>query len=255
MKKLFFCLVIISFYSTSFAQNEIWNNLDKGNFQVGFKVFFLYDSARTIDKPNGFRPVQVSIWYPANNSGKSARMTYKDYFLLSAKETNYKTSKSLTDSAVVNYKKLLAGNGIVDSTVDKWFNTKMLAVKNAQPIKDIFPLVVVAQGNFHSAHHQAFLCEFLASYGYVVITTPSQTRITGQLTDVSQAVASAEEQIEDMEFAIKAVKKFGNIDFNNIALLGHSFGGQFNSIVADEKQKRQVFNQSGWWAGTEYRCR
>jgi|GEM_PF-1299191 len=226
MKKLFLLIIVYLISTSVFAQHEIWNNLDKGNFQVGFKVLSLYDSSRTIDKPNGFRPVQVSMWYPANNSDKSARITYKDYFLLSAKETNYKTSKSLTDGALVNYKKLLAGNGIADSSVDKWFNTKMLASKNAQPIKDIFPLVVVAQGNFHSAHHQAFLCEFLASYGYVVITTPSQTRITGQLTDVSQAVASAEEQIEDMEFAISAVKKFNDIDFNNIALLGHSFGGR-----------------------------
>ena len=87
-------------------------------------------------------------------------------------------------------------------------------------------MVVVAQGNYHSAHHQAFLCEFLASYGYVVVTTPSQTRISGQMTDNSQAVESAEEQIKDMEFAIRSLRKFDNIDFNNIALLGHSFGGR-----------------------------
>jgi pimeloyl-ACP methyl ester carboxylesterase len=46
------------------------------------------------------------------------------------------------------------------------------------------------------------------------------------MTDNSQAVESAEEQIRDMQFAISSLRKFDNIDFNNIALLGHSFGGR-----------------------------
>jgi len=231
-------IFIILFYNPSFAQNKVWDKLDKGNYNVGFKCLSLYDSSRTIDKPKGFRPVQVSIWYPANNSDKFARITYKDYFLLSAEETNYQVTKSFKDSTVINYKKLLERNGIADSTVVKWFNTKVLASKNAQPIKDKFPLIVVAQGNFHSAHHQAFLSEFLASCGYVVVTTPSQTRITGQITDVSQAVARAEEQVEDMEFSIRAVKKFNDIDFNNIALLGHSFGGR--SILLLQMKNKNI---------------
>ena len=110
--------------------------------------------------------------------------------------------------------------------LNTWFDTQMIAQKDATPISKKFPLIVVAQGNYHSAHHQSFLCEFLASNGYVVVTTPSQTRISGQMTDNSEAVESAEEQIRDMEFAISSLREFHNIDFNNIALIGHSFGGR-----------------------------
>ena len=231
MTKKLFVLFLLIFSFSLFAQNEVWNKLDKGNYNVGFKVYSLFDSSRAIKNPKEDRPIQVSYWYPAQANDFNKRMTYKDYFLLSAEETNYQISDALKNSAVINYKKLLASNGIDDSTVDQWFGQKMLAVKDATPSKGKFPLVVVAQGNFHSAHHQAFLCEFLASNGYVVITTPSQTRITGQLTDVSQAVESTDDQVKDMQFAIRSLRKFNNIDFKNIALLGHSFGGRSIQVL------------------------
>ncbi|MDZ7625884.1 MAG: dienelactone hydrolase family protein [Ignavibacteriaceae bacterium] len=114
----------------------------------------------------------------------------------------------------------------------------MIADKNAVPVKNKFPLIVVAQGNYQSAHHQSFLCEFIASNGYVVVTTPSQTRISGLMTDDSQAVESAEDQVNDMKFAIRSLWNFDNIDFNNIALIGHSFGGR--SILLLQMQDENV---------------
>jgi dienelactone hydrolase len=157
---------------------------------------------------------------------------------LSATEINFEVSEELKDSAISEYKNLITQNGVNGDAFEYWFDTQMIAQKDATPISKKFPLVVVAQGNYHSAHHQAFLCEFLASYGYVVVTTPSQTRISGQMTDNSQAAESAEEQINDMEFAIRSLRKFDNIDFNNIALIGHSFGGR--SILLYQMKNENV---------------
>src|SRR3990172_9837400 len=224
MKKITLYVFALLINPSFFAQNKILNNLDKGVYNVGFKVLSLYDSTRTINDPKGYRPVQISMWFPTEVSYNSAPMTYEDYFLLSATEIRFQISKSIKDSTIDAYKNLLLQNGVSNEAVDNWFNTQMISYRDEKPLKDKFPLVVVAQGNFHSAHHQSFLCEFLASYGYVVITAPSQTRITGQLTDNLQAVESANEQVEDMEFAIKSLLNFTNIDFNNIALIGHSFG-------------------------------
>lgn len=226
MNKISRLIVSVVLFLPLFSYCQIWESLDKGNYNVGFKVLSLYDSTRTIDNQNSFRPVQVSVWYPARKIAQSEPMTYKDYFLLSASEVNYIISPEHKDSAIIKYKNLLAQNGINNDAVDEWFNIEMLADKNAAPINEKFPLIVVAQGNFHSAHHQSFLCEFLASYGYVVISTPSQTRITGQLTDNAQAVKSMENQVKDMQFAIKSVKSFDNVDLYSVALLGHSFGGR-----------------------------
>jgi len=220
-------LSFIMLITTSlFSQDNIWDNLEKGNYNVGFKVLLLYDSTRTINNQKNLRPIQVSIWYPAQVSQIPASMIYRDYFLLSAAEIDFEISDALKDSSIAEYKNLLLQNGVNGDSFDSWFNAQMIADRNAIPIENKFPLIVVAEGNYHSAHHQSFLCEFLASNGYVVVTTPSQTRISGQMTYNSQAVESAEEQIKDMEFAIHSIAKFSNIDFNNIALLGHSFGGR-----------------------------
>jgi hypothetical protein len=219
-------LTILLCASLLFAQDNIWNKLDKGDYNVGFRVLSLYDSTRTINNEKNIRPVQISIWYPAKVSNIPQRLSYKDYFLLSAEELNFNISDSLKDKSTEEYKNLLMQNGVAEKAFNEWFDTEMLAVKNAIPIQQKFPLIVVAQGNYQSAHHQAFLCEFLASYGYVVVTTPSQTRISGQMTDDSQAVESAEEQVYDMEFAIRSLKNFDNVNLNNIGLVGHSFGGR-----------------------------
>ena len=218
MKKIIILSILILSTDAIFSQNEVWNFLDKGTYNVGFKYFSLYDSSRTIHNPEGYRPVQVSIWYPAEISDAES-MIYKDYFLLSAQEKNFNISDAYKDSAIIKYKSLLAQNGISDKAANEWFNTTMLAVKDAKPKTGKYPLVVVAQGNFHSAHHQSFLCEFLASNGYVVVTTPSQTRISGLLTDASQAVESADEQVKDMKFAINSIRYF------KMLILKHCFIG------------------------------
>lgn len=223
--RLFLSAILLCSYLL-FAQDNIWDKLDKGNYNVGFKVLSLYDSTRTINDGKSIRPVQVSIWYPAQVLNNSQASSYKDYFLWSAEELNFSISDSLKEKSIEEYKNLLLQTGIDEKAFSEWFNTQMLADKNAIPIPQKFPLVVVAQGNYQSAHHQAFLCEFLASYGYVVVTTPSQTRISGQMTDNSQSVESAEEQVKDLEFAINSLRSFDNIDFNNIGLIGHSFGGR-----------------------------
>ncbi|MBK9096558.1 MAG: dienelactone hydrolase family protein [bacterium] len=208
------------------AQHQALNYMSRGKYDVSFQVLSLYDSSRTTADNKSYRPVQVSVWFPAHLSGKSDPFTNEDYFILSAAETQFQVSKSMQDSAIIQYENLLQQNGVSNKTVRAWFDLQMLADENAVPLNEKFPLIVVAQGNYHSAHHQAFLCEFIASNGYVVATTPSQTRISGPMTDDSQAVESAEEQVKDMEFAISSLHRFTNIDFNNIALIGHSFGGR-----------------------------
>jgi dienelactone hydrolase len=239
MKRSMLCFSIFFIISSYlFAQNGIWKNLDQGNYKVGFKVFLYFDSTRTIQNPKGYRPIQISYWYPAQFYGLKEHVTYKDYFLLSAKETNNMISEAHKDSALNDYKKLLSQNGISEEAINDWFSIKMLAYKDAKELKGKFPLVVVAQGNYQSAHHQAFVCEFLASYGFVVVATPSQTRITGQMTDNSQAIESANNQVKDMEFVIHSLKKHKNIDFYNIALLGHSFGGR--SILLLQMKDKNV---------------
>ena len=74
--------------------------------------YHFYDSSRTINNHESYRPIQVSIWYPAQASQIPEPMKYKDYFLLSASEIDFGVSDELKDSSISEYKNLLLQNGV-----------------------------------------------------------------------------------------------------------------------------------------------
>jgi dienelactone hydrolase len=100
------------------------------------------------------------------------------------------------------------------------------------PTPGRYPLVVIAQGNGESLNDQAVLAEYLASYGYVVVTCPSQTRISGPLASEEEIGASAEEEARDLEFLIQQVAVRSDVNMRHIGLVGHSFGARGALLVA-----------------------
>ncbi len=61
-------------------------NLENGNYQVGFKHYLKFDSTRTYIRylewtnTHSYRPIPVSVWYPANeNSSILTPMRVLDY--------------------------------------------------------------------------------------------------------------------------------------------------------------------------------
>lgn len=160
-------------------------------------------------------------------------MSYKDYFLLSGSELQHRgVTKEEGDTLQRNYSQLLQSNGISPASIDSLFAHRMNAVFGAAPLDQKFPLIIVAQGNYQSIHHQAVLCEYLASLGFVVITSPSQTRITGQMRSDDEASASMSDQYGDMEFLLAYTKGLPYVDTSNIGLVGHSFGGRTIALFA-----------------------
>ncbi|MDZ7625883.1 MAG: hypothetical protein U5J96_15745 [Ignavibacteriaceae bacterium] len=77
-----------------------------------------------MNKQKNYRPIQLSIWYPAMVSQNPEPMIYKDYFLLSAAEIDFEVSDALKDSSIAEYKSLLLQNGVNGNSFDKWFNTQ-----------------------------------------------------------------------------------------------------------------------------------
>src|SRR6185369_6321146 len=88
--------------------------------------------------------------------------------------------------------------GMTENAVNAWLSAPMQAFRDAPFNSGFFPLVVLVQGNGESAVDQAVLGEYLASYGYVVVTSPSQARITGQPTSDAEVKAAIEDQFEDV---------------------------------------------------------
>jgi len=85
----FFILFIITIVSTfSYGQKSVLElNLEPGQYAVGFKTVSQYDYSRSFSKhdaegnlvnESGARPIQTSIWYPAEKQEEST-MLFEEY--------------------------------------------------------------------------------------------------------------------------------------------------------------------------------
>lgn len=187
----------------------------------------LFDSSRTVRNTDLKRPIQVVIWYPTSPSFNSKRSIYRDYYLLSVSQTNFKSpSENEQEASIERFISFLNSNGIPDSAAREWLSSPMSGTRDTDPGKGTFPLIIVAQGNFHSAYNQAVLSEYLASHGYVVATTPSASRIDGAMEGPEQVLQYATAQSNDLEEAITVTEKLFERNFDRIALVGHSFSAR-----------------------------
>jgi pimeloyl-ACP methyl ester carboxylesterase len=206
--------------------------LEPGHWGVGFRVLAERDAGRPLEDGRSL-PVQIAVWYPAAKAS-GARMTYRDYFLLTASETHPEKTpwKAERRMAIEGFESFLASVGVTQSDAARLLATPMTAVRAAGPAAERFPLVLIAQGNGQSAHDQAFLAEYLASHGYVVATSPSPARLTGPMKSEEDIPSKAEEQAADLVFAIKALRTWPSVRPGAAALVGHSFGARSALLVA-----------------------
>ncbi len=204
--------------STKRAAPQIWAGLAPGAYDVGFKSWLLTDAPH---------PIQMSVWYPAEPGG--APLRYIDYVLLSLSE---KSSAPLTqqqiDDGIAEFRKYLTLGGVPQAHADALANAPMYAHRDAaQLASKKFPLVYIAQGNQQAASAQAVLAEYLASHGYVVVTTPSVTRLTKPMASDDDIGPTSVEQMHDIEKAVDAMKTWPQADPSvPVMLVGHSFGAR-----------------------------
>jgi dienelactone hydrolase len=201
--------------------------LPAGTLPVGFTLLARMDSSRASSQA---RLLDVGVWYPAREA-PGARLTYRDYVLLTPMP---RAGGPATDSAhreLDGLVALLVTRGAADTIVRKWLGAPMLAARNAPPAGGRFPLVLIAQGNAQTVHDQAPLAEYLASFGYVVATTPSPMRVT-PLTDEHEMGPRAGEQALDLAFALEVLAARLDVLDRRIGLVGHSFGARAALLLA-----------------------
>lgn len=246
MKSFFFLAFVfliskdlISQSSVSYGQTPILGKLKYGPYAVGFSVLNSEDSTRRM--PGGkFRPVQVSVWYPAEFSKNN--MVYRDYVTLSANEgDNHTATDSEKQAVVMSFKEFGISVGTPEKVMDQWLSTIMYASSDARQQAGEFPIVIVAQGNFQSAADQAFLCEYIASHGYIVTTTPSPTRIFGPLQSNEDIFPTALDQEADMNFILQKVTTGFHGNSRNMAVLAHSFGARSALIFINQHPEVKAF--------------
>lgn len=194
-----------------------------GAYSVGFRVVEQYDSSRAFP-PEGAgnsmtekRPIQTLIWYPASISpGKP--LVWGDYVVLSDTEVSFRKPASQS----YNGFKSLAAMG-----------EAMAAVRDAKPAPGRFPVVIYAPSFSSGAWENAELCEYLASWGYVVIASPGM----GVGHKSTHDLAGVEAQASDISFLIDYVQSIPQADTSRLAVAGFSWGG-LSSVFAAAKDGR-----------------
>ena len=210
-------------------------NLKNGAYNVGFKHYTTIDSTRLYRIENDFnnqlisRPIPISIWYPTIiKNSTSNQLTVLDYLEILKGEEE---SKNLPNELLLDWFPDLG-----DTPQNRaHLSEKVNALSNANFLEGKFPVVLYAPSYQGSSIENFALFEFLASNGFVVISSPSRGTDTRWLE--GGTTKDMETQSRDVEFLLKVIHKYEYIDLDRIALMGFSFGGLSNAITVMKNKK------------------
>lgn len=108
------------------------------------------------------------------------------------------------------------------------------AYMTIEPAKGKFPAILYAPSYQASSIENFALCEYLASHGYIVISSPSRGTENRLLEGGTEK--DMETQARDIEFLLLQLLKRETVDLNKIATIGFSFGGLSN-VLAQMRNK------------------
>jgi dienelactone hydrolase len=206
-----------------------------GPHPVGFRVVQQYDYTRSYKRVDAegnlltgerARPIQTLIWYPAQPSPGAKQMPFGRYLDLMATEDDF-TPLSAQERAV-KLKALLEAN-YISKNYERERVQVTKAFDDAGPQPGPFPVVIYAPSLSGSAFENADLCEYLASYGFIVLSSPSLGLHARGMTWDLQGI---EAQVGDIEFLIGYLRTIPQADPARIAVAGWSWGGMTNVFAA-----------------------
>lgn len=236
--RLMTCLLFITAISFNI---HVEANAQPAQHHVGFKSFWVTDSARTYrtefdgGKTYGAskspRPVLINLWYPAREGGKS--LEHGDYLDIVPTDPNLKPLAA----ALLDYEHKVIAEEFTGAEPAKAspLQKQLLAtamkrstgcVRHAAPAPGRFPLVIYHSGAGSSFEDNALLCEELARAGFVVMGSAFQ-EASGKSFNVDPENAG-----RDFEFLLRVAAGMENVDVQHVGLVGHSAGAHASLIYA-----------------------
>lgn len=235
LKRLFVTFLLVTSAASHASDTFTFSN-PPGPHGVGFKLIQQYDRSRlykadidlaTGDKVAGerARPVQTLLWYPAARGGKP--LSYRQYLETAATENAFTLGaadvKRLTDARIES------NAGSRREAVLREMAGAMRAVRDARPVEGKFPVVIYAPSYSANAMENADLCEYLASQGYIVLSSASIGARTRSMTVDLEGV---EAQAADIAWLIGFAATLPQADTARAGVVGFSWGGLANVFAA-----------------------
>jgi tetratricopeptide (TPR) repeat protein len=197
-----------------------------GPYAVGLKVVEQYDHSRVyrhstdeLGRPydgERARPLQTLVWYPAERS-KAKAMTLHDYVNLWATETDFGEPRMPYRAKVWR------------SAMSASLAQTLRAVRDAPVASGHFRAVIYAPGSSGPSWDNADLCEYLASFGYVVIASPSLGTADRSMTN---DLVGANTEASDITYLIQYAQTLQNVESTGVAVIGTSWGGMAGLYAA-----------------------
>ncbi len=206
-----------------------------GPFEVGFHLIETEDPTREgprWGKAAGLpsaRPLRIYVWYPAKEKTKEGPVTFSRYAELM--DTDFwPRAVEARQTSVGDFAAGPLAHSLSTERLQVWLAQPTHAFEDAPFADGPHPLVVFAQGLYYeSPISHAFLCEHLASFGFVVATCPligTRSRLV-HLDDVDLETA-----VRDLECVVARVRTMRTVDQQRLGLLGFDMGGMSGLILA-----------------------
>lgn len=209
-------------------------DLPYGPFTVGFKHYLSRDSTRTYERIYDWnnqripRPIPISIWYPSHESIKDrSPLTVLNYMEILKEEEEW---ENLPNTQILHW--FYYSNTPENQAHLREDSKAHTALK---PASGKFPTLIYAPSYQASSIENFALCEYLASYGYVVISSPSRGGDNRFLEGGSEKDMDA--QARDIEFLVPEAAAMPYADPDRMATVGFSFGG-LSQILAQIRNQR-----------------
>ena len=214
-----------------------------GSHPVGFRVVQQYDYTRSYKRVDAegnlttgerARPIQTLIWYPAQGSSGAKSMLFGRYLDLMPTEDDF---TPLSDQQrAVKLKALLDADSITRNYARERVQVTR-AVEEARPEPGPFPAVIYAPSFGASGFENSDLCEYLASHGFIVLSSPSLGMHSRGMTWDLEGI---EAQVGDIEFLLGYLRNIQQADPTRIAVAGWSWGGMTNVFAAMQDSRIQA---------------
>jgi len=234
--------VLLNAAAVAYAGDTFVFSNEPGPYPVGMQVKAQYDYSRlyrpAFDLVTGqpetherARPIQSITWYPAKSKGKP--LTWRDYLATKPTEDAFWLQPAEVQRALdVN----VAGNtaGMPAASVKQMLAQPMWASRDAQAAAGKFPVVIYAPSHSAAATENVDLCEYLASHGYIVLSSRSLGPHSKSMTTDLEGL---EAQAGDIAFLIGQAHAMPQADLSRIAVVGFSWGGLGNVLAAAKDER------------------
>jgi hypothetical protein len=216
-------LLLIAQY-VCFGQSYFQTKLEPGPYKVGFKAGVHFDIGRPSLKEQFAayrqgRAVHISVWYPAKPKNNHPRMMYAEYVdevsrMINPQDVTKKTRTKASQQMSLNVSQLGGDSMILKKHLPALLAENMNAFKNAAYLGGAFPILMYPE----SPHLNNILSEYLASYGYIVVSISRHGTLDAEFE--WQTVRGIETLVQDCQFALAVIKKEFKIKDDNVAAMG-----------------------------------